>query len=48
MQCDNCESPVNFGQREYVDRKETLGVVLCYACRNGGGDSSGLASESFV
>lgn len=37
MNCDNCDASLNFGQREYVDRKENLGVVLCYACRNGTG-----------
>lgn len=47
MKCDNCESPVNFGQREYLDRKENLGVVLCYACRNGA-ENPGVESEPFM
>lgn len=35
MICEECDADMPMGNNEYLERKDNLGVVLCYDCRHG-------------
>lgn len=48
MYCDDCGSVLRMELREYMQRKQKLGTVLCIECRNGTPPAADLVQTRIV